>query len=507
MQVEKMSPLGKEELIETLLSQNGELTETIANLRRIVQESNQTIETLQETIEGLHKTIAGLNQSIKELTEKQSKNSRNSSKPPSSDGLQKPSPKSLRSPSGKKVGGQKGHPPGTLSIAAEPDDVIEHEPSACLGCPRSSVCGGSVGETRTVIDAVVTVNVTAHKSLVRDCPLYGVRRKGEFPEGIKAAIQYGENLQALAVSLNTIGAVSIQRTHEILSSVFSIPLSTGTVSAMVRRCAQALSGTKETIRQKMTEAAVAHCDETGIRVEGKTMWVHTASNGGYTHLSVDGKRGKEGMDAAKVLPEFSGIAVHDCWAPYWKYPNICHALCCAHLLRELVGIEENYPQQLWATAFKRLLIEMKAAKEEAVEKGQGQLNEDRLKAFELRYDQILARAYEANPQVEAEGNKRGRKKKGKVLALAERLAVRKASVILFIKNFAVPFDNNQAERDIRMIKTKSKVSGCFRSMQGAKDYLKIMSYVGTAKKQKINPYEAIRQAILGTPEFIFAGES
>ena len=252
------------------------------------------------------------------------------------------------------------------------------------------------------------LNVTAHKSLVRDCPLHGVQRKGEFPESIKAAVQYGETLQALAVSLKTIGAVSIQRTHQILSSVFNIPLSTGTVSAMVSRCAQALGGVAEIIRGKMCDAAVAHCDETGIRVEGKTMWVHNASNAEYTHLSIDEKRGKDGMDAAKVLLEFSGIAVHDCWAPYWKYPNITHALCCAHLLRELVGVEENHPHQVWASAFKRLLIQMKTAKEKAVENGQGHVNDDSLKAFESRYEQILAQAYEANPLPEAEGVRRGR---------------------------------------------------------------------------------------------------
>jgi transposase len=173
-------------------------------------------------------------------------------------------------------------------------------------------------------------------------------------------------------------------------------------------------------------------------------------------------------------------------------------------LRELTGIEENNPKERWVAAFKKLLLAMKAAKEKAMEKGKDALSRYYLDKFDRLYDRIIAQAYRKNPVPKSIEKKRGRPKKGKILSLVERLAVHKASICLFIKNFAVPFDNNQAERDIRMIKTKTKVSGCFRSLDGASNYLKIMSYVGTAKKLKLNPYEAIRQAILGTPEFIFA---
>jgi transposase len=235
------------------------------------------------------------------------------------------------------------------------------------------------------------------------------------------------------------------------------------------------------------------------------MWVHDASTLLYIHLTISKKRGKEGIDAGGVLLEFAGIVVHDCWASYWKYKQILHALCCAHLLRELTGVEENHPNQMWAPAFKKLLLEMKTAKEKAIEKGQEKLSRYFLKKFERQYDEILKLAYEENPPPRDEGKKRGRKKKGKVLSLIERLDVYKPSVCLFIRNFEVPFDNNQAERDFRMVKTKTKVSGCFRSEKGGENYLKIMAYVGTAKKHKIKPYEAIRQAVRGTPEAIFAG--
>jgi transposase len=364
---------------------------------------------------------------------------------------------------------------------------------------RASIC-----ETREVIDAIIDVKITAHKTLEITCPVHGISHKGVFPGSVKAPVQYGENLQALVVALNTVGAVSVNRTHEIVSNVFNIPLSTGTVSAMVGRCAASLEGTVELIGEKISASPVVNYDETGTRVDGQTMWVHNSSTSEYTYLSVHEKRGKEGMDAAGVLPLFSGIAVHDCWAPYWKYPDIGHALCCAHLLRELTGIEENNPKERWATAFKKLLLAMKAAKEKSIEKGKDALSRYYLDKFDRQYDRIISQAYRKNPISKSIEKKRGRPKKGKILSLVARLAAHKASICLFIKNFAVPFDNNQAERDIRMIKTKTKVSGCFRSIDGASNYLKIMSYIGTAKKLKINSYEAIRQAILGTPDFIFA---
>jgi transposase len=365
---------------------------------------------------------------------------------------------------------------------------------------------GSIGETRQVFDAVVTVKVTAHQTAVFDCIKHGEQRRGEFPDNIKAPTQYGENLQALVVALNTIGAVSVNRTHEILGSVFGIPLSTGTVSNMVSRLADRLTGTVDLIRREMAESSIAHLDETGTRVNGKTIWVHNASNSEYTHLTIHEKRGKEGTDAGGVMPTFSGKAIHDCWAPYWKYSNAIHGLCNAHLLRELVGVEENHQGQTWATDFIKLLLEMKVAKENAIGDGKWQLSIEELHSFGQRYDGIIKRAYGEFPLPEPKPGKkkRGRIKKGKVFSLIERLDVHKAPVCLFVYDFDVPFDNNQAERDQRMVKTKTKVSGCFRSIQGARDYLNIMSYVGTAKNQRISPYEAIKQAVIGKPEFIFA---
>ena len=470
-------------------------------------ELHEIIDNLNETIVGLNHTIDELNQRIKELTEQLGMNSKNSSKPPSSDGFKKPAPKSLRKPSSKKTGGQPGHPGSHLDITAEPDETIVHVPSVCHGCNNYDDCvsRACIGETRKVVDAVVTVKITAHQTLVLDCPLNGITHKGEFPEDIKATVQYGENLQALAVALNTVGAVSLNRTHEILSGVFGIPLSIGTIVNMVNRCADGLTGIVELIRQKLVASAIVHFDETGTRVDGKINWVHCASNLEFTHLNIHTKRGQEGMEAGGILPWFTGIAVHDCWAPYWKYLLILlHALCCAHLLRELEAAGERHPDQEWATSFIKLLLKMKEDKEKAIDGGKEKFSEEELQQFDLEYEKIIKLAYAENP-LPPEGDnaekKRGRKKKGKTLALIDRLDIHKASVCLFAYNFDVPFDNNLSERDIRMIKTKTKVSGCFRSLLGAENYMKIMSYVGSAKKHGKSAYEAIRQAILHNSEF------
>ena len=475
-------------------------------LQMQVNALNASLNSLQQSFDAQTALIAQLNQTIQELREQLNKNSKNSSKPPSSDGFKRPAPKSLRKPSGKKVGGQEGHQGTFLSVLSDPDKIVKHMPSTCEGCPHYKMCKGTacVAEKRHVIDAVVTVNVVEHQLLeIPICMLHGDTRKGNFPNDVKATVQYGENLQALSVALNTVGAVSVKRTHEILSGVFNIPLATGTISNMVKRCANAVSETVNRIKQKVANSGLGHFDETGTRVDKKLWWVHDASNCEFTYLDISPKRGYLGMEQCGVLPLFHGIAMHDCWASYWSYEDCQHAVCCAHLLRELTGIAENHPEQKWASAFIDLLLEMKKVKDKAVEVGKETLSYYHYHKFDKRYDELIKQAREENPLPVTTEKKRGRKKKGKILALVERLDNYKASVCLFIHNFMVPFDNNQAERDLRMIKVKTKVSGCFRSEEGARDYLKIMSYIGTAHKQGHNAYDAIRKAISGCPDFIF----
>lgn len=474
-----------------------QLLRKINELQSIIDDMAQTISSQSKTIEQLNATIEQLNATIATLLEKKNKNSNNSSKPPSSDGLNKKN-RSLKQSSGKKAGGQEGHKGFSFKVTDHPDLVEKHLPERCSYCPNREMCQAKavVVETRYVVDCSVQTVTTAHECCEVVCPLSQETETGSFPENIRAHMQYGNHLQALVAAFNTIGAVSVNRVHQILGSVFGIPLATGTVSNVVTRLASMCKPVVERIKKTVIAAKVAHFDETGTRIDGKTKWVHTASTKDVTYLYLGSKRGMEGMDAGGVLPAFRGTAVHDCWSPYWKY-DCAHAVCCAHLLRELNGVMENHPNQTWAKAFKELLLDMKGAKETCQGNGYDAMPDCDLQKFEEAYDAALEVGFSENPIENPPPGKRGRPKKGKVRALIERLKKYKGEVCLFIKDFAVPFDNNQAERDIRNVKVKTKVSGCFRTDDGASSYLRVMSYVGTAVKQGLNPYSVVLQTLDG----------
>ena len=420
----------------------------------------------------------------------------------------KKAPKSLREKSNKKRGRQKGHQGTHLAVLSKPDEVKQHMHSDCTACPYREKCAAKacVKETRNVIDAVVEVNITAHEKLcVEVCPLCGESKTGEFPKDVKANVQYGKNLQALVVAFNTVGAVSVNRIHEILGGVFNIPLSTGTIKNMVSRCAEKIKPALEIIRRKLSESPLVHCDETGTNVDGKLHWVHNVSNGSYTYMTVSKKRGYEGIKSVGVLPDYCGIIVHDCWASYWKFENVTHSICCAHLLRELNGIIENHPEQTWADKFKKLLLRMKKAKDKAICAVKEILSVFTIRKYKREYDSIIKDACAENPEPVQQKKNRGRVKRGKILALIDRLQKYKGAVCLFLEKLGVPFDNNQAERDIRNIKTKTKVCGCFRNETGAEEYMSLMSFISTARKNGFDSYHAIEMALSGQFNQIWCG--
>lgn len=460
---------------------------------------------LLEQVDSLSKTIDELNATIKELREQLNKNSGNSSKPPSTDGFKKVN-KSLREKSGKKRGGQKGHQGTHLAVLSKPDEIKRYMHTDCTSCPYRDKCASKacVKETRNVIDAVVEVNITAHEKLcVEVCPLCGESKTGAFPKDVKANVQYGKNLQALVVAFNTVGAVSVNRIHEILGGVFNIPLSTGTIKNIVSRCAEKVKPALELIRQKLSESSLVHCDETGTNIDGKLHWVHNVSNGSYTYMTVSKKRGYEGIKSTGVLPDYHGIIVHDCWTSYWKFNDVTHSVCCAHLLRELNGIAENHPEQAWARKFKEHLLRMKRAKDKAIAAGKDYLSVFTIQKYKREYDIIIKEAYAQNPIAEPVRKKRGRVKRGKILALIDRLKKYKGAVCLFLEKLGVPFDNNQAERDIRNIKTKTKVCGCFRSRTGAEEYMGLMSFISTARKNGFDSYHAVKMVLSGQINQVF----
>ena len=474
----------------------------------IIKQQCRIIKEQQMQIEELNKLVAELQATIKTLREQLNKNSGNSSKPPSTDGFKKVINKnqSLRKNTGKKAGGQKGHKGSCLIVPAEPNNTEEHPHADCKFCPHYEECHETaiVKETRYVIDAVVKVDITAHSVLsIEKCMINGREKTGSFPNAVKSHIQYGKNLEALAVTLNTVGAVSVNRTHEILSGVFNIPISTGTISDMVSRCSDKIKYPLDIIVSKLKESSIAHADETGMNINGKLNWAHSVSNDKYTYITLHTKRGYDAIKDIGILLEYKGTLVHDCWSAYWKLDGISHQLCCAHLLRELNGIAENNPEQKWVLKFKEFLLKMKKAVSKAIESNKEALSNSTLSRYSKMYAEIIKLAYEENPEPEVKQKQRGRRKRGKILSLIDRLFEHKGEVCLFLHNFKVPFDNNQAERDIRNIKIKTKVSGFFKTEEGAKNYLNIMSFVGTAKKHGYSAYEAIRLAVIGNPETIF----
>lgn len=461
-------------------------------------ELEKLVKELQEAISERDAKIEEMNGIIIELQAQLNTNSTNSSNPPSQDGPKKSDIKSLRVPSGKKPGAQWGHSAGGRKIILrEPDCIEEHNPEKCEECPNASKCLAErhVSGRRQEIDMEIKTVITEHRTIQVTCPMNGGTYTGDFPVYITGTVQYGINLKTLAVALNTMGAMSIKRVHELLGDVFDIPISTGTISNMVKESAVAVMPTVNEIKEAIKEAGLTHHDETGINVNGKNIWTHVSSTKDLTHLSVQESRGKIGMIAAGIVQYLKGIAVHDCWAAYFSFLFIS-ALCCAHVLRDLLGVYENYKQE-WAKQMMDLLKAMKREKEMLILAGKTKAPDKIWEVFSKQYDNIVNVALATNPLPPPIEGKR--LKRGKPRNIAERLEKRKTEYLMFFTNFDVPFDNNQAERDFRMFKVKQKVSGCFRTKKGAEDYAAVMSYLGTARKREMSLFTTLRDALSGNP--------
>lgn len=433
---------------------------------------------------------------VSELEAQLKTNSRNSSKPPSSDGLAKPAPKSLRRKSGRKPGGQTGHSGSTLAQVTDPDEVIRHEPVACGGCGAGLADAPQVGvERRQVFDLPpITVRVTEHQLVTRQCRC-GQVSGGAAPDGVRAPVQYGSQITAIILYLYMGQFLSKKRTAQAMAELFGTPVSEGTVAAATRRASDGLTGFLELVRGGIAEAPVAHFDETGFRVEGKLHWVHSASTGKYSLITVHRRRGTKGMDHAGVLPGFTGVAVHDAWGPYDTYTQVTHALCNSHLLRELQAVADLAPADAswcWATQVADALLELKKLAEAAIEADRPEI--DAVPAAEQTH--LLRCAVRLGIR---QNQARTSKTMAKHHALARRILDRQDDYLRFSTDFRVPFDNNAAEREIRMVKLRQKVSGCARTLTGARVFTAIRSYLATAAKHGITYIHALVQLAEGKP--------
>ncbi len=442
--------------------------------------------------------ISALAVRVAELEARLGKNSRNSSKPPSSDGLGKPAPKSLRKASGRKPGKQQGGQGFRLQPRPVPDEVATHIPTDCHGCGADLADAPVVGvETRQVFDLpMIELIAIEHRAQRRRCGC-GALTSAAFPAEASAPTCYGPGVAALGVYLLGRQHLPVERAAECLEEAFGAPVSTGWLSSLLPNAAARLDGFLTIAREQLAGSQVAHFDETGGRVAGRLHWIHVACNDTWTLFHLDRKRGRVAMDAAGVLPDFRGVAIHDGLVVYRQYDQARHGLCNAHHLRELAGIGE-LTSQAWPTQLAELLVELHVAVEIAKAGGKTKLPARRLASFTKRYNALIGEGKQLNPPPPRTG-KRGRPALGPAGSLLARLATHRGDVLRFATDFAVAFDNNQAERDVRMVKLQQKISGGWRSENGAESFLDVRSYLSTARKHGQSAMVVLRDLFTGQP--------
>jgi transposase len=480
----------REQILELYKAGPDAVVSFITQFQDLVNNLGQKVEEQQRLIEQQAGQIQKQEKRIEELEAIIKKDSHNSNKPPSSDGYRKRSLEQKKR-SGRRPGGQRGHEGNTLRMVSNPDKVRVHKVTICGKCGRSLRRKKVIEYDRRQVFEIppIKVEVTEHRVEIKACDRCGEVSAAAFPKDVTHKAQYGNRLKAYAVYIKNYGLLSYERAAELFEDLFSVPLSLGTLVNIDRNCADRLEEVVGSIKENIVASPIVHFDETGMRIEGKLHWLHVSSTDELTYYMPHKKRGNKATDEIGILPHFRGKAVHDGWSSYFKY--LCdHVLCNAHHIRELTFIYEHYGQK-WAKSMIDFLLEVKEKREKIKRRG---FDPETIKEKENRYRKIIAAGMRANPPPVDDGRKkkRGRKKKSDVLNLLERLKRYEKATLAFMYDFTVPFDNNLGERDIRMMKVQQKISGTFRSFEGALSFCKIRSYISTIKKRNMNVISAIQ---------------
>jgi transposase len=457
-------------------------------------------EAVRATIRWLENRVEKVEDRLAKVEAQIAKTSRNSSKPPSSDGFHKPQrTSSLREQSDKKPGGQKGHDRYFLKPVEKPDQIIIQAVQGCTHCGKSLRDVSVLDyEKRQIFDLPpLHLEVTEHRAEVKTCPCCGTENRGDFPTGLKQAAEYGSGVKSLAMYLMHAHFMPYERLGEFFREVFGQAISPGSFYNFNRSCFNLLQDSEAQIKHDIIGSSVAHFDETGVNLSGKGQWLHSASTSDSTFYMVHEKRGQPALDAIGILSNFKGFAIHDHWQSYFDY--LCsHGLCNAHHLRELTFLEEEQGE-VWARKMKKCLRAMKASADYFRDKRK-KLKPELLMYYENRYDRIVREGFalhknDPGPSLKI---KRGRKAQAPGKNMLDRLRFDKDAVLAFLRHLHVPFDNNLAERDIRMAKLKQKISGCFRSTQGAQFFCRIRGFISTLRKRNLPVFESIKASYLNT---------
>ena len=471
----------------SLAFKTAEIKETLAKIKQQLDDEPELSPALRSTIEMLILIVTL-------LAGRLGLNSGNSSKPPSTDPHRK---RKEKKPGQKKAGGQVGHAGSTLKKVAEPDVVVDIEIDR-RRLPRGRTYQITGFESRQVIDIEMNVVVTEYRAEVVEDEM-GCRYVAVFPSHVSRPVQYGVNVKANSVYMSQFQMVPVDRVVDHFQDQMGLAISAGSICNFNREAYDTLETFEGIAKQQIRDSGVVHADETGINVDGKLVWLHSASTDDWSYFFPHAKRGTEAMNAMGILPTFNGILCHDHWRPYYTY-SCLHALCNAHHLRELERAAEQDGQR-WAKRMKKLLDAMNIATKQAG----GPLTSARALRYRQIYRRLLRQAEKECPETQKnEKSRRGRTKQSKARNLLERLRDYETDVLRFLDTPGVPFTNNQAERDIRMTKVQQKISGCFRSMEGAYIFCRIRSYLSSCRKHGVSPSDALSLLFQGKlPDFCY----